>query len=441
MAAKTGDTAASRSDSPPAQEARVAQVVSLRGERLPQGDNTRLPATAPRPGEMTPRENQPVARPATLTQLARGTRKRLGLLSFLAVVALPTLVSAWYFLAIASPQYVSEFRFGVRSGDASRNDATSIFQGMASASQIGLDSYVVVQYIQSAPLVASLRSEFDFNDLFMDQKIDRLSRLSKDAASEQVLDYWKGHVDPFFDLTTGSVSVRVRAFTPVAAQNLAKAIIAHSEKLVNQLSARAREDAVRNARDEVGRAETRLRDSLSAIRNFRDVQQRINPEKEADARMAAIGRMREELAKANAEISVRQSSSLAADSPTVRSTRARIQALQEQIALAERQLTTTQPANRDSTSNVLSADMGTFDVLESERRFAEDYYKATLTSLERARATADRQISYLAVFVAPSLPEDSLYPKIWQSILISALVAFGVWVFGLIVLRSIRDHR
>lgn len=310
---------------------------------------------------------------------------------------------------------------------------------MAAASQIGLDSYVVTQYMHSAPLVASLRSEFDFDQLFARDNIDPLSRLKAGAPSEQVLDYWNSHVDPFFDLTTGAVSVRVRAFTPKAAQDLANAIIKRSEKLVNDISARAREDAVRNARDEVGRAEMRLKDSLSAIRTFRDAQQRINPEKEADSQMLAIGRMREELAKANAEISVRNSY-LAASSPTVRITRARIAALQEQIALAEKRLTTSQPV-ASSANNVLSADMGTFDVLESERRFAEDYYKATLTSLERAKATAEKQISYLAVFVQPSLPEDPLYPKVWQSILISACAAFGLWIFGLIVLRSIRDHR
>ena len=230
----------------------------------------------------------------------------------------------------------------------------------------------------------------------------------------------------------------MRAFAPLDAQNLAKSILTRSEKLVNDLSLRMREDAVKSAREEVARSEARLRQTLASIRTFRDTHARINPEKEADNRVAALGRMRDQLAAINADLSVRQTY-MTDDSPTIKVTVNRIRALREQIALAEGLLTKS-GTDPDATSRVLSADIGAYDELESERRFAEDYYKTTLISLERARAEADRQSSYLATFVQPTLPEEPLYPKIWQSTAIVLVIGFGLWVFGLIALRSVREH-
>jgi capsular polysaccharide transport system permease protein len=50
--------------------------------------------------------------------------------------------------------------------------------------------------------------------------------------------YWKRQVDAFFDATNGTIVVRARAFTPQDALRLAEGILASSEKLVNDLSAR-----------------------------------------------------------------------------------------------------------------------------------------------------------------------------------------------------------
>ena len=388
-------------------------------------------------------DSQPARTPSlapvlTARPLRRGMRVYGKLLSFLAVVVLPTVMAAVYFIGFATPQYVSEFKFGVRSANALRNDATALFQGAAAASQIGLDSYVVTQFIKSRELVDAIRHEFDFTSLFGRPDIDPLARLDSRAQSETVQHYWDAMVDPFFDLTTGSVSVRVRAFAPLDAQNLAKSILVRSERLVNDLSLRSREDAVKHARDEVSRAEARLRQSLAAIRTFRDTQARINPEKEADNRMLALGRLRDELVKANAELSVRQNY-VSGDSPTIKAINNRIKALKEQIAIAERELTNSGAVTAEP-NVALSAVIGTYDVLESERRFAEDYYKTTLISLERSRAEADKQLSYLATFVQPTLPEEATYPRVLQSISIVLIAGFGLWIFGLIAVRSIREH-
>ena len=76
------------------------------------------------------------------------------------------------------------------------------------------------------------------------------------------MQYWRGQVDPFYDPANGTVVVRVRAFAPVDALQLAQAIVSASEKLVNDLSSRARRDTVSHAEAEVAQAETRLKAAL-----------------------------------------------------------------------------------------------------------------------------------------------------------------------------------
>jgi capsular polysaccharide transport system permease protein len=53
---------------------------------------------------------------------------------------------------------------------------------------------------------------------------------------------------------------------------------------------------------------------------------------------------------------------------------------------------------------------------------------------------ADRQQVYIAGFVQPSLPEESLYPRRLRSFGVVFVLCFAVWGIGGIALKSVRDH-
>jgi capsular polysaccharide transport system permease protein len=88
----------------------------------------------------------------------------------------------------------------------------------------------------------------------------------------------------------------------------------------------------------------------------------------------------------------------------------------------------------------LSRVLGSYEQLESERKFAEAAYQHALQSLDQARANADRQHVFIASFVPPSLPEESLYPRRWRSLATIALIAFALWGIGGLAVQSVRDH-
>jgi capsular polysaccharide transport system permease protein len=356
-------------------------------------------------------------------------------LSFIALVLVPIMLAAVYLFTIAADQYVSEFRFSLSSIDPPRLDPLSLLAGSASHSPAALESQIVVQYITSRAIVDQLDGSLNLRQMFSPPEADWWARLPRPTSIEALVLYWRGQVDPFYDPANGTVVVRARAFTAVEALQLAQAIVAASEQLVNDLSARARRDAVRNAEVEVTQAETRLKTVLGEIRAFRDREGVIDPGKTADATGTIATRLRDELVRSNAELSTLKSY-MRDDAPAVKVVKARIRSLETQQRVVARDLT---DSDRNRT-DTLSRQLGSYEQLDSERRFAEAAYQHALHGLDQARANADRQQVYIASFVPPSLPEEALYPRRWRSLGVVALIAFALWGIGGLAAQSVRDH-
>jgi capsular polysaccharide transport system permease protein len=366
---------------------------------------------------------------------AAGRRMSLPLLSFAGLVLLPVALAAVYLFAVAADQYVAEFRFSLAGSDPPRIDALALLAGNAGHSPAASQSQIVVQYIASRAIVDQLDPLLDLRQLFSPPQADWWARLELPASIEQLVHHWQGQVDPFYDPANGTVVVRVRAFTAAEALRLAQAIVTVSEKLVNDLSVRARRDALAHAEAEVAQAEARLKTILDQIRAFRDREGMIDPGRAAEATGTLAAKLRDELVRANAELATLLAY-MHEDAPAVKVLRARIRALEAQRQTLAHDLTDPERSRTD----VLSRLLGSYEQLDSERRFAESAYQHALHRLDQARADADRQQVYIASFVPPGLPEQPLYPRRWRSLGVVALLAFAVWGIGGLTAQSIRDH-
>ena len=362
-------------------------------------------------------------------------RWSFGLLAFLLAVALPTALAGAYYLLVAADQYVAELRFGLRSAEPARSEPAAMPPGGAAPAQISLDSYVVVQYIGSRAILDDLSRTLDLRAMFSPPQADFLARLRLPAPVEDLVAYWRGQVDAFFDAADGTIVVRARAFTPPDAVALARGVLASSERLVNELSARARRDTLRDSEQEVRRAEQRLSGALVRLRQFRDQEGVIDPRKTAEATAALAGRVRDELVRADAELSALKET-MQDDAPPLKLMEARIRSLEAQRRSVEGEVTDTRKTRAEALSRV----MGSYEELESERSFAETAYRHALEALDRARLEADRQHLYIAAFVPPSLPEKALFPRRLRGLGTVFLIAFAVWAIGGLTLRSVRDH-
>ena len=401
--------------------------------------SSQLPAN-PAGGTVTPLFSPPEAR------IIRAPRTRLRFswpaLSFLVVVVLPVAVAGIYYFAIAADQYVAEFRMSLRTVDAPRIEPLALFAGDAGRTTAATESQIVTQFIASRAIVDELDPKLDLRRMFAPPEADWWARLWLPATIEQLVYQWQQQVDPFYDTSTGTIVVRVRAFASNDALRLAQAVVGASERLINDLSARARHDALDYAEGDVASAEARLKAALTAIRDFRDREGMIDPGQAATADTTLSTKLRDDLLKANSELAT-LTAYMHDDAPAVRVLKARIRSLEAQQRVLAHEMTASAPAVPASTapaSPSLSRELGSYETLEAERKFAETAYEHALEGLDRARDDAGRQHIYIESFVPPSLPESSLYPRRWRSVGAIALIAFAIWAIGGLTLQSIRDH-
>jgi capsular polysaccharide transport system permease protein len=363
-------------------------------------------------------------------------------LSFLIAVLLPIAVAAVYYLAIAADQYVAEFRMSLRTVDAPRIEPLALFGGDTGHTTAAGESQIVAQFIASRAIVDELDPKLDLRRMFAPPEADWWARLWLPATAEQLVYYWQNQVDPFYDTSTGTIVVRVRAFAPDDALRLAQAIVASSERLINDLSTRARHDALDYAEADVASAEARLKAALAAIREFRDTEGVIDPGQAATADAGLATKLRDDLLKANAELAT-LGAYMRDDAPAVRVLKARIKSLETQQRLLAHEMTASAAAPAPGLTPMppaLSHELGSYEALDAERKFAEAAYEHALEALDRARDNANRQHIYIESFVPPSLPQSSLYPHRWRSLGTVALIAFAIWAIGNLATQSIRDH-
>lgn len=384
---------------------------------------------APAPAvEPTWSEAAPIPPPKPRSRLKRFLRH-----PFTWWVLAPTLLAIAYFYGYASNQYVSEARFVVRS----RADAPQVsLSGMLSAAVGGAggaaagEAYSVRDFLTSHDAVMRTNERLDLVRIWGRDEADLIARLWNDDP-ERLTKYYGSMVSVSFDSTTGVVTLRVRSFTPEDSKAIADTLLALSEQLVNSLSERAREDALRIARTEVGIAERRVLDSREALSRFREQQQELDSAGAAQAAVQAMGQLEGQLIAAQAELRERMSF-MRPDNVALQNTRNRIEALERQI-VAER-------TRRTQGDGALAHQLGTFERLMLEREFADRQLASATASLETARIEAQRQQMYLSRVVEPNLAVYPLYPRKLisvGSIFLGLSVAFGI---GWLLVAGMREH-
>ncbi len=403
-----------------------------------------IPRTAEKLRRLALESGRPVATSSegVVTPRAMNTRpaadkkkKRGPTLSFILMVIVPIVLSVLYYVFVASDQYAATAQFAIRGADSQASgDILGLVTGFSSTASSTSDSHMVVQYIQSREMVEKLDKSIGLRKLYTDRGADFWAAADKDWPIEKFVDYWNSMVHVYFDSFSGITELEVKAFTPEDAELISKHVISLSERLVNDISMRARDDAVREARSEVSRAENRLRMARNAVATFREKSKLLDPAAAASADQQIVAKLEQQVSELRAQLGAL--GSMADTAPRVVHTKNQIAALEKQIEFERTKVALAESSSGDS----LTKQLKTYEDLQTEQGFAEKAYVSTLASLERARVDADRQQRYLAVFVQPSIPEDARYPERLHWIIVIALGSFVIWGIGSLTLAGIRDH-
>jgi capsular polysaccharide transport system permease protein len=369
----------------------------------------------------------PMATPAKLRP-----RHFLMLLSFLVIVVLPLMVSAGYLWMIAKDQYASTVGFSVRREDASA--ASDILGGLTSLTKSSSsDTDILYEYLRSQKLVADMDARLDLRTIWSKPVGDPLFTLEPDVSIEGLLDYWQNMVRTSYDSSTGLIEVRVLAFDPDDATRIAQELLDQSAKMINDLSAVAREDAVRFSREELVIAEDRLRVARENVTAFRVKNQIVDPATAFQTQAALISMLENQLAAAQIEIDLL--SGAAETDPRLVQAKRRAEVIAERIS-AER-AKVGDPAERKDFA-ALAAD---YERLSVDREFAEKTYVAALSAFNKAKAESQRTSRYLAAHVLPTRAEVSRYPERLSILGLQALFLGLLWSIGALVAYSLKDRR
>lgn len=367
-------------------------------------------------------------------QEVRRARSRRLIKRLALFVLLPTALAATYYGGLASSQYESYALFGVQSSELRPTlGMDGILAGLASGSGAGHDALTVRDYVLSRDMLARLDKEHGFITHYKNSQQDIISRLPADASFEDAYEYFGHKVNADYDQVSGSVTIRVRAFSASKSAEFSQAILAYSEEMVNKLSERERRDRTAYAEAEVKKSEERLTAARKEIVLLQQKHSDFNPLQTATAAMTIRTGLETELAKARAEM-MQLKSFMKEDAPQVVAANERVKSLSAQVAGESRRLVD------PSKPGGLTTSFADFEAAMVEKEFAQKAYESSMATLEVARADADRQHRYVAIIAAPSKPDETTYPHRLRSVLTAFVASFLLWGVASLMGAAVREH-
>lgn len=377
-----------------------------------------------------------------MANAARPKRRHWGILfSFLIFVVGPAVLAGYYLFTIAVDQYESRVGFAVRAEETeSALDVLSGLSGLSTASSSDTD--ILYEFIQSQEIVERIDARLDLRAIFTKPEYDPVFALGDDMSIEALVSYWQRMVRIYYDSGTGLIEVRVFAFDPEDAHAVAERIFEESSDKINALSAIARADAIRYAKEERDQAIERLIAARRALTAFRVETQIVDPTADIAGQMGLLNTLQAQLAEALIELDVILETTRQGD-PRVEPARLRIRVIEDRIAAERTKLGVggQQATDSGDPEGGYAAVIGEFEELQVDLEFAETSYLSALSAYDAALSEAQRISRYLTAYVRPTRAQSSTGP---DRILLTGLVtgfALLSWFIALLIYYSLRDRR
>lgn len=358
--------------------------------------------------------------------------------SFLLIVVMPVLIVSAYLWGVAEDQYASVTGFTVQQEEG--GSASDLLGGLADFAGAGQqsDSDILYEFVQSQQLVEGVREDVDLVGHYTQHwPADPVFALWNEPTIEDLLWYWQRIVRISYDQSSGLIELRIIAFDPAFAQELAQAIVAESQSMINALNDQARADLMDYAQEDLDRALERLRTARKALTEFRTRTGVVDPQADVQSQFGVLNNLQQQLAETLIEYDL-LSSSADPDDPRLVQLERRIAVTRDRIS-DERQ-TLSSDAVEDSGVDFPTL-MAEYESLIVDREFAEETYRAALSAFDIAREKAQRQSRYLATFVRPTLAQSSGYPQRVTLAGLAGLFLLLFWAIIALVYYSVRDRQ
>ena len=295
------------------------------------------------------------------------------------------------------------------------------------------DTYPVIDYIQSRDALTELNTGSNIYRSYS-QRGDIFSRFLPgiDPSFEALWKYYqKKIVSVDLDSTSAITTLQVRAFTSADAARINEQLLEMSEHLVNRMNQRAAYDSVRFAQIQVNEAASKAKDAAASLASFRNANTVFDPERQSALQLQQVTALQAQLYASQAQLT-----SLQSISPL----NPQIPVLKTNIASLEQQI---KDANGGVTGNTrsLSAKAGAYARLQLDSQFADKQLASAMTTLDGARAEAQRKQLYLERLIQPNRPDVAIEPKRLRGIATTFVLGLIAWASLSLLIASVREHR
>lgn len=353
---------------------------------------------------------------------------------FLVTVVIPTALSGVYFGLIASGQYISDSSFVIYNPQQTNTGGFSSLLATAGLSHSSSGAYSVRDYVLSRDALAELQRTLNYRQMVSNDHIDVFNRfggvLAPYSSFEQLFEYYKKMVADNIDATSNISTLRVTAYTAQDAQRINANLLALGQNLINRLNAQANEEAVRFYKQDVAKAEAKVRAASLAMAAYRNKQGVFNPAPESALQLQLVAKLQDQLIATQTQLS--QILSTTPDNPQVPLLRKGVEDLKQEIVR--------QSAKVTGGSNSLASKASPYEQLVLSQTFAEKELAASLAALEQARITAQKQQLFVEVIAKPSLPDQAMEPKRIRGVLATLVVGLLLWGVLGVIIGGVKEH-
>ena len=249
---------------------------------------------------------------------------------------------------------------------------------------------------------------------------------------EAFYQYYRDKISIHFDSISGISNLNVTSFDAGESRQINAALLKQGEILINQLNERARKDTIQYAEDAVASAEEKVKEASAQLTKFRITNGIFDLKAQSEVQMSLISKLQDELIVIRTQLD--QVKAVTPENPQIPGLLAREKSLRREIS---QQMKAISGGGENSLSNQAAEYQRVF--LENE--LAEKQLAAAMTSLESAKAEADRQQLYLEVISQPNLPDLAHEPKRIYNIIATFVIGLIVYGIGTLLTASIREHK
>lgn len=317
-------------------------------------------------------------------------------------------------------------RYAVTTQFVLRNQQDTASMALGAASLLGAggeqqDLHMLQEYILSPNLLAKLDAELDLRGQYASADILPPQRLASDASFDALLEKYRSLIDISIDATSGIMTYTVEGYASDQVLRQARATLAAAEAYVNDVSHQIAARQTAAAREHLDKTREDHTAKTHRLLTFQQENNTFMPDKDGAAALSVIGGLEGALAEERARLAG-MLAYLAPTAPGVIESRAKIKAMEDQIALERTRLVSAKLGEMERQATPFNQLLASYQLVQMELELATKSYSESLAALQNAQIAASENLKSLVMIASPHAPQEHAYPRVWVWMLVAGVV-------------------